>query len=168
MTFDTFEKSMSIIKTWREKENKPLWEWPDSRDPAVLPYFYDTGVAPYEMEKSIIALAAWRELSEARYQGLSSIVHLIANRQKKGWQRSHISQEHNLGGEFKSMYDPESPLLNEYPEKQWEFQKLLENLEDILENKTLDITNGSLYYGEVDNKIADQLVTMIAGKAFHL
>lgn len=163
MTYEVFEKSLAIVKTWREKENKALWEWPDSRDPAVLPYFYDTGVAPYEMEKSIIALAAWRELSEARYQGLSSIVHLIANRQKKGWQRSHISQEHNTL-EFRSMWDPESPLLTEYPTEEFDFKKLLDNLEDILNNKTLDITEGSLFYSQkIDT---EQTVTLIAGRYF--
>jgi hypothetical protein len=39
------------------------------------------------------------------------------------------------------------PEFNVYPDKTDNFQKILENLDQILENKVVDLTQGAIYFG---------------------
>lgn len=148
MTFDTFSKNMDLLKSWRIKHSKTENEYPDSRDPDFREELTEAGVVPQDFEKSLVALAAWREQYPRSYQGVSAMVHLIRNRNNKGMFRSHLiklDQE-----QFPSMTDPTHELINSYPEKEDSFERILGSLDDILDGKVVDITQGSLYFDHID------------------
>ena len=157
MTFDIFKTCVDLIKLWRDKSGKQSYEWPDSRDPEFQPFLEEAKVVSQDLEKSMVALAAWREGRSEIYQGMSSIVHLLRNRQDKGMFRSHLTDE----DQFPSMSKPEDPRLQEYPEKEPEFEKILSNLDDILQKRTIDITQGSIWFGVVGENMEEWLRKVI-------
>ena len=147
MNYETFKKNISFIKSWRLKNDKPNWMWPDSRDPEVVEQMADLQVVPQDVEKSMVALAAYREGSTDVYQGMSVIVHVIRNRGASGMFRSHLTQD----PQFDSMNLEGHSLLDVYPldPPGRDFDLLLTNLDDILQGKTVDLSQGAIYFGEL-------------------
>lgn len=138
MTFDTFQKSIDFLKDWKSKHEG----YPDSRDPSIREDLTQAGVIPQDLEKSLAALAAWREGKSGNYFGMSSFAHLIRNRTTKGMFRSHLSDQNQFPGMVKG---------EEYPDKADEdFARLLGNIEDILEGRVVDLTQGAIYAGSTE------------------
>src|SRR5579862_6415733 len=90
MTFEIFDKCMALVREWRVRNNKRGNEWVDSRDPDCREIMSEFKVVPQDLEKSLIALAAWRHDEEDVYQGMSAITKVIVNRQNIGMFRSHL------------------------------------------------------------------------------
>ncbi len=154
MTFETFQKCLDVVKFWRSKYGKEDYQWCDSRDPDLQPLLNECEVVSQDLEKALVALAAWRHAEDGVYQSISCIVHLIRNRQTQGRSRSHLDD----ADQFPGMASPEEVLLYAvfnklYPEKEPEFVKVLENLDDILNAKTVDITQNSIYFGVVGDNM---------------
>lgn len=147
MTYETFCKCMDLIRAWREKNQRGNWEWPDSRDPAFRDMITEFKVVPQEVEKSIIALAAWRHGHEDVYQGMSAIAKVIVNRQIAGLFRSHTTDAF----QFERMADPVDGFLDVYPPKEFNFEELLRNIDDILDSKVVDLTQNAQYFGVVQS-----------------
>lgn len=155
MNFDTFQKSIDFLRSWRSKYSRTEDTYPDSRDPSLRDEMVDAGIVPQDLERSLVALAAWREGLDDVYRGVSAFAHLIRNRNQKGMFRSHLTDQ----DQFPSMTDPEDDRISEYPEKHEIIVRLLENLEDILDGRTNDITQGSLWCGVVgEDTWFDQLL----------
>lgn len=151
MNLDTFNKSIQVVKDWRLKHGKKDYEWPDPRDPKFQDELAEAPVVAQDIEKSLVALCAWREMRGDLYQGMSSVVHVIHNRQVAGMFRSHLSDDVTGKNQFSSMTVPGDHNLTRYPEGDYNFVKILENIEIILDGKAFDITMGSLYYGVIEN-----------------
>jgi hypothetical protein len=147
MTYKDFERCLDVVKFWRSKFGREEYQWPDSRDPDLQPLLNECEVVPQDLEKALVALAAWRHAEDGVYQSISSIVHLIRNRQNQGRYRSHLDD----ADQFPRMADPEYAFWGKYrkPEQEPEFEKILSNLDDILNAKTVDLTQGSIYFGIV-------------------
>ena len=79
------------------------------------------------------------------YRGVSAFAHLIRNRNKKGMFRTHLTDQYQFG----SMSDLYDDRISVYPEKHELIVKLIENLEDILESRVTDFTQGSLWCGVI-------------------
>jgi hypothetical protein len=152
MDFKTFQKSIDLLKSWREKGHKNF-EFPDSRDPDFQTLMADSGVVPQDFEKSLIALCAWREGRQDVYVGQSAIVHVIRNRQKQGQFRSHLTSD----PQFASMSIEGDSRLDEYPDdpEDQNFNQILSNLDDILAAKTVDLTQGSTAFGVIDSNMPE-------------
>jgi hypothetical protein len=157
MTFETFNKCIDLVRFWRSRTGKYDYQWPDSRDPDLLPLFEECDVVSQDLEKALVALAAWRESDMSVYQAMSSKVHLIRNRESIGMLRSHITDEK----QFPAMNSAWSPEQVKYPIKEPEFEKLLGNLDDILQGKTVDITQGSIYFGVVGDSMPEWFTELI-------
>ena len=158
MTFDTFSKCMDLVRFWRSRTGKQDYEWPDSRDPDLQALFEETQVVPQDLEKALVALSAWRSAEDGVYQSISCIVHLIRNRENKGMFRTHVTDK----DQFPEMACSEKALLHSiiqddwaFPIKEPEFEKVLANLDDILQGKTVDITQGSIYFGVVGDHMSE-------------
>ncbi len=149
MTFETFTKCMQVIKEWRAKHGKHDYQWPETRDPFFQEELTNSAVVAQDIEKSLVALCAWREMRGDLYQGMSAVVHVIHNRQVAGMFRSHLDEDVTGKNQFSSMTIPGDPNLVKYPGDDKNFLKILENLDMILEGKAFDITGGSLYYGVI-------------------
>lgn len=173
MTLEIFQKCMKVLKTWREAGHKN-YEWPDSRDPDFHNYLIEGDVVPQDLEKSFLALCAWRTSRGDVYRGMSSVIHVLRNRQNVGMARSHVQQD----PQFDCMTLEGSPELDTYPELApgQDFVELLNNLDDILSSKTVDFTQGSTVYGVVGEGgwfqyIVDspdyERVTKIGSKTFY-
>lgn len=160
MVYETFSKCMDLIRAWRERNLRGNWEWPDSRDPAFRDMITEFKVVPQEVEKSIIALAAWRHGHEDVYQGMSAIAKVIVNRQVSGMFRSHTRDVF----QFDRMADPYDGFLDTYPEKYNDFEKLLENIDDILDAKVVDLTQGAQYFGVVQSGMEDWFQEIVRTK----
>ena len=65
--------------------------WPDSRDPDFREQIAEFKVVPQEVEKALVALAAWRHGSQDVYQGMSAVAKVIVNRQSQGMFRTHAT-----------------------------------------------------------------------------
>lgn len=156
MNFETFQKSMSFLEKWRTKHDRDANEYPDSRDPEFRDEMLDAGIVSQDLEKSLVALAAWREGKDDVYRGVSAFAHLIRNRTNKGMFRSHLTDEY----QFPSMVDPEDDRISEYPSEEDTIERLLGNLDDILEGRVVDITQGSLWCGVLgEQEWFDDLIT---------
>jgi hypothetical protein len=150
MDFKTYQKSIDQVNLWRSFGN----DWPDSRDPAFSTQLIDTGITPQDIEKSLVALISWRLMRDARYQGISAMVHLIRNRQVKGMVRSHL-------------IDLEFQTDESYPDEQdYDFLQLLERLDDILAGKTVDITDGAINFSKGTPK-SEGIITKIGEYSFY-
>jgi hypothetical protein len=143
MDFKTFQKSIDLVKYWREKESKLPHEWPDPRDPSFSKYLEESGAVAQDLEKSLVALCCWREGRTEMYPGMSAVLHVLVNREKKGVHRSHLTDVETF-----SMGYPDNPHKEDYPEEEINFTRLLENLDVVLAGKTFDSTNGSQYFTE--------------------
>lgn len=159
MTFECFDKCMILIRAWRSRHNMPDNSWPDSRDPVIVETLLEFGVTSQELEKSMVALAAWREAKEDVYQTTSTLLQVIKNRQLKGDFRGHLSDK-----QFPTMSE-ENLDYNTYPGKTDNFSKILENLDMILENKVVDLTQGAIYFGAVQHHPAWLRELISSGKA---
>lgn len=148
MDFKTFQKSIDQIKKYRETHEG----WPDSRDPEFSLQLMDSGVVSQDIEKSLVALISWRLMKDSRYQGISAMVHLIRNRQVKGMTRSHLTEECFQSEDI-------------YPDEDYDFLKILENLDSILQGKTVDITDGSTQFGRGTPE-SEGMVTKIGDWSF--
>lgn len=147
MTFETFDKAMILIRAWRSRGGIGDYIWPDSRSPEMMEILSEFGIVPQDLEKSMCALAAFREAGEDVYQSMSTILQVIKNRQLKGRFRDHVTQI-DRECQFPSM--TENDLSNNYyPGKTENFLRILENLDQILENKVVDLTQGATYYGNI-------------------
>lgn len=144
MDYLTFQKNMDLLKSWRGKHSKAENEYPDSRDPDFREELTEAGVVPQDFEKALVALAAWREQFPYSYQGISAMVHLIRNRNNKGMFRSHLVKSEQE--QFPSMTNLADDLIEAYPGKEDSFERILGSLDDILDGKVVDITQGSLYF----------------------
>lgn len=160
MTYETFDKCVLLIKAWRDRHNRYEWEWPDSRDPEFRDIMTEFKVVPQEVEKAMIALAAWRHGKDEVYQGMSAVAKVIVNRQSLGMFRTHTNDEF----QFEGMAFPNDPRLSEYPPKYTDFEKLLENLDDILSGKVVDLTQGAIYFGTVNSEMDDWFAQIVTGK----
>lgn len=147
MTFETFDKCMLLIRTWRSRHDKNDNQWPDSRDPLLAAMLEEFGVVPQDLEKSIVALAAFREANEDVYQSMSTILQVIKNRQLKGKFRDHTTTVDNEC-QFPTM-TVDRIENNFYPGKTDNFIKILENLDMILENRAVDLTQSATFFGEM-------------------
>ena len=145
MTFETFENAINVVRFWRSRTGKYDYQWPDSRDPDLIPLLEECKTVPQDLEKAMVAITAFRSAEDGVYQSISSIVHVIKNRQNKGMIRSHLSDV----DQFPEMNSPWEKKIYKYPVKEQEFEKVLGNLDDILQGKTIDITQGSIYFGVV-------------------
>jgi len=147
VTFETFNKCMILIRAWRTRGGKEDYQWPDSRDPSLTSTLEEFGVVPQDLEKAIVALAAFREAGEDVYQTMSTILQVIKNRQLKGGFRDHTTPiDHECQFPTMTVNDMNN---NYYPGQTRNFDKILENLDQILENKVVDLTQGATYFGEV-------------------
>jgi len=149
VTFDTFTKCLDLVRFWRSRTGKTDDQWPDSRDPDLQALFEETQVVPQDLEKALVALAAWRSAEDGVYQSISCIVHLIRNRENKGMFRTHVTDVE----QFPRMVG--HLAFNTEPQKEPEFEKVLTNLDDILQGKTVDITQGSIYFGVVGDHMSE-------------
>lgn len=157
MTFDIFSKSMDLVRFWRSRTGKFDYQWPDSRDPDLQSLFEETETVPQDLEKALVALAAWRESDQRVYQSMSSKVHLIRNRENKGMFRSHVTD----ANQFPGMNSAWSPEQYKYPVKEQEFEKLLGNLDEILQGKTVDITQSSIYFGVLSDEMSEWFANIV-------
>src|SRR5215831_19604895 len=149
MTFETFDKCMLLVRAWRTRNGKEDYQWPDSRDPAITSTLEEFGVVPQDLEKSMVVLAAFREAEDDVYQAMSTSLQVIKNRQLKGKLRDHISAvDHEC--QFPTM-TVNNMQYNFFPGKTDNFSRILENLDQILENKVVDLTQGATYFGQVSN-----------------
>lgn len=148
MDFKTFDKCVTLLKVWRTRSNRYDWEWPDSRDPALREILEEFGCVPQDLEKSMAALAAWREAANDVYPNMSAVTHVIRNRTTKGLLRSHLLDPDQFPGMCST-----GEHLNEYPEETENFRMLLKNIDDILEGKVIDITQGALYFGYINENM---------------
>lgn len=149
MTFDVFDRCMALIRVWRSRGGRDDNKFPDSRSPELIETLAEFGIVPQDLEKSMVALAAFREANEDVYQTLSTITQVIKNRQLKGRFRDHITQvDHEC--QFPTMTLDEMKN-NFYPGKTDNFQRLLENLDMILENRAVDLTQNACYWGEMSH-----------------
>lgn len=149
MTFEMFDKCMIMIRAWRSRGGKEDYQWPDSRDPSLTSTLEEFGVVSQDLEKSMVALAAFREADEDVYQTMSTILQVIKNRQLKGRLRDHIMPV-DYECQFPTMTTADMNN-NFYPGQTDNFKKILENLDMILENKAVDLTQGAIYFGKVFN-----------------
>ncbi len=149
MTFEIFEKCINVARFWRSRNNRRDYEWPDSRDPDLVALLEECEVVSQDLEKALVALAAFRHAEDGVYQSISCLVHLIRNRQNEGLFRSHLTDKE----QFPRMTEEHNYFLSEYPKKTIEFEKVLANLDDILQGKTVDITQGSIYFGIVGDNM---------------
>jgi hypothetical protein len=147
MDFKILNKCMILIQAWRSRKSKEDIEYPDSRDPELKEIMQEFGVVPQDLEKSMVVLAVWREAGEDIYQKYSVITNVIKNRQVKGLYRSHLCIS-DLD-QFPSMTNENDHRLRLYPTESENLKKLLDNLDNILEGKTVDITQGATYFGVV-------------------
>jgi hypothetical protein len=146
MTFDIFQKTMDLIKAWRDRKDKLPSDWPDSRDPEFREIMEEFKVVAQDLEKALIALAAWRHDFEFAYQSMSGIAKVIVNRQNKEMFRTHLvdfDQFPYMGEDF------------HLPEKTHIFEKLLENIDDIIQSKVVDLTQGAIYFGAVEYEMPE-------------
>jgi hypothetical protein len=158
MTFETFNRSVALVREWRSRSHKTFSEWPDSRDPEFRDIMLEFKVTPQDLEKSFIALAAWRHDIEGVYQLLSAITKVVVNRQNKGMFRTHLVDK----DQFPFMADVDSPEVDCYPIAGDEnFSKLLENVDDILQGKVVDLTQGAIWFGVVGDTMPDWFRTVI-------
>lgn len=142
MDFKTFSKSIEVVKSWREQETKLPHEWPDPRDPVFQKYLEESGVVAQDLDKSLVALCAWREGRRELYPGMSAVLHVLVNRQKKLPPRQYLEDEQFLMG------IEDNPWQNNYPEEEINFVHLLENLDSVLSDRTFDLTNGAENFGD--------------------
>jgi len=148
--FKTFDKCMILIRAWRSRTDQNNNEWPDSRDPSLRELLTEFSVVPQDLEKSMVALAAWREAGEDIYQKMSTITHVIRNRQKQGLFRTHLVSS-GLD-QFPTMTGDGS---SGYPTETENFKKILQNLDIILEDKAVDLTQNAIYFGVVGDGMPD-------------
>jgi hypothetical protein len=142
MDFKTFTKSIDLVKSWRAEENKPPHEWPDPRDPVFQKYLEESGVVAQDLDKSLVALCAWREGRSELYPGMSAVLHVLVNRQKKFPPRQYLEDQQFLIGK------ENNPRQDDYPEDEINFVRLLENLDTVLADRTFDLTNGATNFGD--------------------
>ena len=140
--FKTFQKSIEVVKSWREQETKPSHEWPDPRDPVFQKYLEESGVVAQDLDKSLVALCAWREGRSELYPGMSAVLHVLVNRQKKFPPRQYLEDEQFLMG------IEDNPWQDLYPEEEINFIRLLENLDSVLSDRTFDQTNNSTNFSD--------------------
>lgn len=153
LTFETFQKCVDLVRFWRSRTGKNDWDWPDSRDPEFQTQMYEAGIVSQDLEKSLVALAAYRSCFKSGfisvYQEISVVVHVLRNRHNKGIQRSHLIPD-PVKEQFPDMTNP-SGRLTLYPDSgEDNFKKLLGNLDDILADKTQDLTQGAIYFWDLD------------------
>lgn len=100
-----------------------------------------------EFEKSIVALAAWREMRGEGVNAMLAVVFVLRNRARAGWNGSsifanavklnQISSMSVLGDKNTILYpDPRDP----------DFQTVLHKIDAIYEGAVDQITNGAKYY----------------------
>ena len=53
MTYETFDKVVNLVKSWRERNRQETNEWPDSRDPDFREMISEFKVVPQEVEKAL-------------------------------------------------------------------------------------------------------------------
>ena len=165
MDFPLFQKNIDYIKSWRVKHGHPDYTWPDPRDPEIQTEMTEFGVVGQDLEKALIALCAWREMRGDQYPGMSAIVHVLVNRQKKGWFRSHLAEDVEGRNQFSSMVIKGDPNLVKYPEAtEQPFLTLLKNLDVILTGQTVDVVDGALYYGNLRYVTSGWFISEIVNK----
>ena len=163
MNFDIFQRNIDVVRFWRSKNDREDWSFPDSRDPEFQEQMAEAGVVPQDLEKSLAALCAWREGKSEVYQGMSAILHVLYNRQKRGMHRSHLTEVE----QFKTMCEPDNPGLTDYPPKDDpNFLKILENEEEILSGKTVDLTQYATVYGRVGGEMDDWFRNIVTSDEF--
>jgi len=140
--FKTFQKSIDLVKSWRAAENKATHEWPDPRDPVFQKYLEESGAVSQDLDKSLVALCAWREGRAELYPGMSAVLHVLVNRQKKFPPRQYLEDPMF----FKSMSSGAPIWHSDYPEEEVNFVRLLENLDVVLSDRTFDTVNGATVF----------------------
>jgi len=151
MDFKTFDKGTALIKVWRSREHKMDIEWPDSRDPALREILEEFGCVPQDLEKTMVVLAAWRQSFTDIYPNMSAVAHVIRNRSNKGMLRSHLLDP----DQFDQMCDVKAIMIHQYPTETENFRMLLKNIDDILEGKVIDVTQGALYFGYINQNMPE-------------
>lgn len=134
---------------------------------------------PEIYQKNLLALVAWREARNEGREGLRGVMHVIRNRVHAGW--GDWEDVITRKNQFSSMTYTNDPQLTLWPSKEhagWEtFLNCLELANIVWDNSDPDITNGALYYGNLnaitsqwfkDNVIATmEMVAQIGNHTFY-
>jgi|SRR5882762_8468305 len=168
MNFETFQKSVNALKSWRLAADQPSHHFPDSRDPEFQKHLVEHAVTSQDYEISIVCLCCWREMRSQLYAGMIAVAHVINNRSKKGWHHGNQYMNVIAVNQFSSMSVPSDLQLNKYPlENDVEFGKLLENIQDLFDNNLIDKTDGSLYYAVLQDSTSGWFFKNIVNNPEH-
>ena len=88
---------------------------------------------------------------------MSAVAKVIVNRQSQGMFRTHLTD----ADQFPLMAGDTSDL---YPENGQDFQKLLENIDDILQSKVVDLTQGAIWFGIITSNTPEWFRTIVNTK----
>ena len=100
-----------------------------------------------EFEKSVVALAAWREMRGEGINAMLAVVFVLRNRAKAGWNGGSIYQNAIKLNQVSSMSVLGDKNTIKYPDiRDPDFQTLLHKIDAIYEDVPDMITSGAKYY----------------------
>jgi len=112
-------------------------------------------VPAQDFEYAIAALCAYREMRGDLYDGMRAVLHVLRNRAtSQHWHHSDVYLNTVATSQFSAMTirgDSQTvvyPFSGRDPLADKEFEKLLPNVEGILNGADADNSNGAIYYAE--------------------
>lgn len=100
-----------------------------------------------EFEKSIVALACWREMRGEGVNAMLAVAFVLRNRAKSGWHNGSIYQNAIKLNQISSMSVLGDRNTIKYPDvRDPDFQTLLHKLDAIYDDAPDMITSGARYY----------------------
>jgi len=100
-----------------------------------------------EFEKSIVALACWREMRGDGVNAMLAVAFVLRNRARAGWNGGSIYQNAIKLNQISSMSVLGDRNTIKYPDpRDPDFQTVLHKIDAIYEGATDQITNGAKYY----------------------
>jgi len=115
-----------------------------------------------DFEKGILALLCWREARGEGIDGMLAVACVVANR-VRAWKKSwcEVIDAHD---QFSSMTVKGDSQTIVYPDvRDPLFLRLIQALDAIYEGRSKDVTNGALYYGDLQDVTSDWFKVHILG-----
>ncbi len=100
-----------------------------------------------EFEKSVVALACWREMRGEGINAMLAVAFVLRNRANAGWHQHSIYNNAIALNQISSMSVLGDKNTIKYPDpRDPDFQMLLHKIDAIYEDAQDQITNGAKYY----------------------
>lgn len=149
MESEVFFKAMESLKDWRSHQPYTDMQrnvlFPEApADPSLQPTLL---VGMGDFEKAVVALAAYREMREDLWPGMSAVVQVVRNRARAGWFHGSMYENVVAKNVFPSMTLYGHPDTVRFPdEHDQQFWLFLTMLDGLFNGVVPDNTNGALYY----------------------